>query len=138
MRGLPRGLDTILGEAGRTVSAGQARRLCLARTLLSHAPVLLLDEPTNGLDRETELAFFETLKTATTGRTVVLVTHAAIPEGTVERVVEIRMEIVELWRAPSSQLDCRSKVIVGIIKGMVRLPHLEPMGMQGWSVTPSL
>ncbi|WP_244468678.1 thiol reductant ABC exporter subunit CydC [Devosia limi] len=90
VRSLPRGLDTVLGEMGRTVSTGQSRRLCLARTLVSNAPVLLLDEPTNGLDRAAELAFFETLKTATAGRTVVLVTHAEIPEGTVDAVVELR------------------------------------------------
>jgi len=90
VRGLPRRLDTPLGENGRTVSAGQGRRLCLARVLLAHAPVLLLDEPTNGLDRETELAFFETLKVATAGRTVVLVTHAELPAGTVDRVVTLR------------------------------------------------
>lgn len=84
---LPRGLDTIIGEAGRTLSAGQARRLCLARALLSEAPVLLLDEPTNALDRETEEAFFRVVATGTRGRTVLLVTHAAIPEGTVDRVL---------------------------------------------------
>src|SRR5690606_22340735 len=55
---LPQGLDTVVGEAGRTLSAGQARRLCLARALLSKAPVLLLDEPTHALDRDTEIAFF--------------------------------------------------------------------------------
>lgn len=87
---LPKGLDTILGEAGRTFSAGQARRLCLARALLSKAPVLLLDEPTNALDRETELAFFETLASATTDRTVIMVTHAALPEGCVDRVLTLK------------------------------------------------
>ncbi|MCP8884334.1 thiol reductant ABC exporter subunit CydC [Devosia sp. XJ19-1] len=87
VRALPKGLDTILGESGRTLSAGQARRLCLARALLSNAPVLLLDEPTNALDRDTEEAFFKVLATATQGRTVIMVTHAAIPEGTVDRVL---------------------------------------------------
>ncbi len=90
VRALPRGLDTLMGEVGRTFSAGQARRLCLARALLSDAPVLLLDEPTNALDRDTEEAFFQVLANATTGRTVVLVTHAAIPEGTVDRVLTLR------------------------------------------------
>ncbi|MFD2239125.1 thiol reductant ABC exporter subunit CydC [Aureimonas populi] len=85
VRSLPAGLDTPLGEAGRTLSAGEARRLCLARTLLSPAPVVALDEPTSGLDRDTELAFFADLKRATEGRTVVLVTHAALPAGTVDR-----------------------------------------------------
>ena len=82
---LPRGLDALLGEGGRTVSAGQARRLCLARVLLSPAPILLLDEPTAGLDRPAEIAFFETLHQAAAGRTVLIVTHAGIPPGTVDR-----------------------------------------------------
>lgn len=87
---LPEGLDTVLGESGRTLSAGQMRRLCLARTLLSDAPIILLDEPTNALDRANELAFFETLAEATQGHTVIIVTHAAIPDGTVDRVLEMR------------------------------------------------
>ena len=90
VRALPHGLDTLVGEGGRTVSSGQARRLCLARTLLSDAKILLLDEPTTGLDRTTEVAFFETLSSAVTGRTVILVTHAAIPDGTVDRVLTLR------------------------------------------------
>ncbi|MBS3849206.1 thiol reductant ABC exporter subunit CydC [Devosia sp. BSSL-BM10] len=90
VRALPKGLDTLVGEAGRTVSAGQGRRLCLARTLLSPAPILLLDEPTTGLDRTAEVAFFDTLRKAATGRTVILVTHAGIPEGTVDRVLTMR------------------------------------------------
>lgn len=90
VRSLPRGLDTLLGETGKTVSAGQGRRFCLARTLLSNAPIVLLDEPTTGLDRDAELAFFGTIKTALAGRTTILVTHAAMPEGTVDRVVTIR------------------------------------------------
>lgn len=87
---LPDGLDTMLGEAGRTLSAGQMRRLCLARTLLSDAPIILLDEPTNALDRANEVALFEALAESTRGRTVILVTHADIPEGTVDRVLEMR------------------------------------------------
>lgn len=89
VRSLPKGLDTIIGEAGRTLSIGQARRLTLARILLSDAPVLLLDEPTNALDRDTEEAFFAVLAQATRDRTVVLVTHAAIPEGTVDRILTL-------------------------------------------------
>jgi ATP-binding cassette subfamily C protein CydC len=90
VRTLPAGLDTLLGEGGSTVSVGQGRRLCLARTLLSEAPILLLDEPTNALDREAELAFFATLREAARGRTVIVVTHAAIPDGVFNRVLEMR------------------------------------------------
>jgi ATP-binding cassette subfamily C protein CydC len=90
VRTLPLGLDTLIGEGGRTVSVGQARRLCLARVLLSPARILLLDEPTTGLDRAAEVAFFETLHVAAQGRTVIVVTHAAIPEGSVDRMLVMR------------------------------------------------
>jgi ATP-binding cassette subfamily C protein CydC len=89
VRGLPQGLGTWLGESGQTLSAGQARRLCLARTLLSPAGIVLLDEPTAGLDRPTESAFLADLLTATAGRTVILATHAALPEGAVDRVYRL-------------------------------------------------
>ena len=89
VRSLPRGLDTWLGEAGGTLSAGQARRLCLARALLSPARLIVLDEPTTGLDRANEIAFFQDIVQATQGRTVLLVTHAQLPAGTVDRVVRM-------------------------------------------------
>lgn len=78
VRALPEGLATPCGEGGARFSGGQARRLALARVLLSAAPVLILDEPTAGLDAETERAFLETLEEVTAGRTVILVTHRLI------------------------------------------------------------
>ncbi len=75
VRALPDGLDTGCGEGGARFSGGQARRLALARALLSAAPVLVLDEPTAGLDAAAERAFLETLEGATAGRTVVLLAH---------------------------------------------------------------
>ncbi len=89
VRGLPDGLDTHLGEGGRTLSAGQARRLCLARTLLSPADILVFDEPTSGLDPHNEQAFLADLARATRGRSVLLVTHAQIPPGAVDEVWQL-------------------------------------------------
>ena len=75
VRALPEGLETRCGEGGANFSGGQARRLALARVLLSAAPVVILDEPTAGLDAETERAFLETLEAQMAGRTVILITH---------------------------------------------------------------
>ncbi|WP_198376494.1 ATP-binding cassette domain-containing protein, partial [Neoroseomonas rubea] len=75
VRGLPEGLETQCGEGGLRFSGGQARRLALARTLLSPAPVLILDEPAAGLDADTERAFLQTLDEATAGRSVILILH---------------------------------------------------------------
>jgi ATP-binding cassette subfamily C protein CydC len=75
IRALPEGLDTWLGEGGQNLSGGQGRRLALARTLLSAAPILVLDEPCAGLDAATEADFLALLNTATQGRTVLLILH---------------------------------------------------------------
>ncbi len=50
---MPDGLDTWVGESGLQLSAGQARRLVLARVILHDAPVVILDEPLAHLDEDT-------------------------------------------------------------------------------------
>ena len=75
VRALPDGLDTWVGEGGARFSGGQARRLALARALLSPAQILLLDEPCAGLDAETERGFLATLNHVAQGRSVILITH---------------------------------------------------------------
>jgi ATP-binding cassette subfamily C protein CydC len=75
VRALPDQLDTWLGEGGARASGGQGRRIALARTLLTDAPILILDEPCAGLDIATERAFFATLNALPAGRTVVLIAH---------------------------------------------------------------
>ena len=90
VRSLPEGLDTWVGETGASLSVGQARRLCLARALLTSCPILALDEPTAGLDEAAQTAFFTDLARAAAGRTVVLVTHAVLPPGTVDRYLVLR------------------------------------------------
>ena len=69
--------------------AGKARRICLARTLLSQADVIVFDEPTSGLDFETEATFLAELPALTHGRTAIVITHAAVPPS-FDRVLELR------------------------------------------------
>ncbi|HZX77294.1 thiol reductant ABC exporter subunit CydC [Lysobacter sp.] len=89
VRALPAALDQWLGEGGRTLSAGQARRLCLARVLLSDASLIALDEPTEGLDPSAEQAFFRSLPTVFAGRSLLLITHAVVPDDVVDATWEL-------------------------------------------------
>lgn len=77
LAGLPDGLDTALGSDAARVSGGERRRLLVARTLLSAAPVLLLDEPTEHLDAAGARTLLTGLLDGTLapGRAVVVVTH---------------------------------------------------------------
>ncbi len=72
---LPDGLDTEVGPQGARLSGGMRGRLALARALLADPEVLVLDEPTTHLDPDTRDAVLDDILAATTGRTVLLVTH---------------------------------------------------------------
>jgi ATP-binding cassette subfamily C protein CydC len=75
---LPESYETWVGEAGATLSGGQARRIAIARAMLKDAPVLLLDEPTEGLDATTATRLLEAIDHAAADKTVILITHRAI------------------------------------------------------------
>jgi ABC-type bacteriocin/lantibiotic exporter with double-glycine peptidase domain len=75
IQALPLGLDTPVREQGGGFSEGQLQRLCIARALLSDAPILLMDETTSALDMETEKAVLENIMHAQKGRTCIITTH---------------------------------------------------------------
>jgi ATP-binding cassette, subfamily C, bacterial CydC len=80
LTGLPDGLDTVLAGGAQAMSAGQRRRLLLARALISPARIVLLDEPTEHLDAADAEPVLRSLLSAHGGlisakRTVVVATH---------------------------------------------------------------
>lgn len=69
-------LDEIVGEFGRPLSGGEAKRLAVARALISSAPILILDEPLEHLDPERAFRIERAILTLTGGRTLIVITHA--------------------------------------------------------------
>jgi ATP-binding cassette subfamily C protein CydCD len=72
---MPLGLDTVVGEDGAGLSAGQRARLALARAVVAERPLVLLDEPTAHLDEETEQVVLDTLRWLGSRASVVVVAH---------------------------------------------------------------
>ncbi len=69
-------LDELLGEFGRPLSGGEAKRLAVARALLSRAPLVLLDEPLEHLDHERAERIERAIHRLAAGRTLIVITHA--------------------------------------------------------------
>ncbi|WP_129767335.1 thiol reductant ABC exporter subunit CydD [Streptomyces sp. L-9-10] len=99
---LPDGPDTVLGEDGAGLSAGQRQRLALARAFLADRPLLLLDEPTAALDGETEEGIVEAVRRLAVGRTVLLVVHRPALLAVADRVVTLTERAGPLERTAGS------------------------------------
>lgn len=85
--------DRLVSEGGQNVSAGERRRIGIARALLrirvGQAQLLLLDEPTAGLDSATEEHVIDQLRA--TGATVLVVTHRDAVRARADREINLDM-----------------------------------------------
>jgi ABC-type multidrug transport system fused ATPase/permease subunit len=72
---LPQSYETVVGERGLALSAGERQRVALARAFLVNPSVLVLDEPTAALDPESERHVTEGYRHVMRGRTTILITH---------------------------------------------------------------
>jgi ABC-type multidrug transport system fused ATPase/permease subunit len=90
IRDLVRGYDTIVGDGGRPVSAGQRQRIALARGFLRRAPLVVLDEPTANIDRVGARTIADAVAGLRGVSTVLVITHAPEMVRLADRVVEVR------------------------------------------------
>ncbi|MDE7327913.1 MAG: ABC transporter ATP-binding protein/permease, partial [Lachnospiraceae bacterium] len=75
VQGLPKGLDTVVGERGIRLSGGQRQRIGIARALYPNPKILFFDEATSALDTETESAIMESINRLHGRKTLVIIAH---------------------------------------------------------------
>ncbi len=87
VQSLPQQYETVVGERGAQLSAGQKQRIALARAVLRAPKVLVLDESLSGLDVESETVMREALARALPDTTTLVITHRLSSLRETDRVV---------------------------------------------------
>jgi ATP-binding cassette subfamily B protein len=87
---LPQGYDTVAGERGCLLSAGERQRIAIARSILMDPPILVLDEPTSALDAESEALVQQALGRLTKGRTTFAIAHRLSTVVDADRIVVLK------------------------------------------------
>ena len=84
---MPNGLDTVVGERGRSLSGGERQRLSIARAILKDPPILILDEATSALDAGTEAKLQQALQEVMVGRTTLVIAHRLATIRNADRIL---------------------------------------------------
>lgn len=83
-------LDEVIGEFGRPISGGEAKRIAIARALLSETPVVILDEPLEHLDHQRAERIQQVIARECSRRVLIVITHA--PWLQYSKMVELTRE----------------------------------------------
>jgi subfamily B ATP-binding cassette protein MsbA len=86
---LPKGLDSVIGEAGVLLSGGERQRLSIARALLANRPILILDEATSSLDTHSEMFVQKALENLMKNRTTLVIAHRLSTVRKADRIAVI-------------------------------------------------
>lgn len=72
---LDNGYDTVIGEAGSTLSGGEKQRISIARAILKDAPIILLDEATASVDPDNERYIQQAINELVKNKTLIVIAH---------------------------------------------------------------
>lgn len=126
IQALPRGYDTVLGEAAKDLSGGQRQRLAIARAILRQAPIVILDEATAGLDPASREAVLDALDALTRERTSITITHDDSSARSCDRIIWLENgHIVEEGRPADLLRDPDTRFAVWV--GKQRHPYRNPL-----------
>ena len=86
---LPDGYETVIGDGGRPLSAGEAQRIALARAFLRDARLVILDEPTANLDAVNAEAVTDAMSRLSEGRALLVIAHRPELARNADRIVRL-------------------------------------------------
>jgi ABC-type multidrug transport system fused ATPase/permease subunit len=86
-RGLPQGLDSLVGDRGVKISGGQRQRLGIARAMFTKPKLLVLDEATSSLDGQTEADVSESISLMHGKVTVIMISHRLSTVRSADKVI---------------------------------------------------
>ncbi|MEM7379518.1 MAG: ABC transporter ATP-binding protein/permease, partial [Pseudomonadota bacterium] len=87
VRGLPSGLETLVGERGLKLSGGEKQRVAIARALLRAAPIVVFDEATSSLDSQSEQQILTALRRLQARCTSLVIAHRLSTVVDADRIV---------------------------------------------------
>ncbi len=117
---MPHRYDSVLGDRGLQLSAGQRQRIGIARALIRNNPILILDEPTAELDAESEQVVVEALQRLLKGRTVICVAHRLSTIRDANKILVIKDGVVAEEGAPHELL-----ALNGVYAHLHRIQYME-------------
>ena len=93
---MPNGFETIVGEAGATLSGGEKQRISIARAILKDAPIVLLDEATASIDPDNERFIQQAISELVAKKTLIVISHKLTTIKNADQILVIdNGEIVE-------------------------------------------
>ena len=118
---LPDGFNTIIGEHGEGLSAGQRQRIAIARAAIKDAPILILDEATSALDSITEQKIQQSIETLMQNKTAIVIAHRLstiihldrilvfdqgniVEDGTHQELLAKKGHYAKLWQIQTNEI----------------------------------